>query len=271
MNKKNIKVRNKVILFVAILICLILSSVFINRNFNLPDFFLRDAILYVDSFISNPFQSLNDLDYNKLVDENQNLRNELEKIKYYQVENEELTTEINKLKSTLKLNKLLSDKEFVNASVISRGFDYWNEKLIIDKGSDDDITDNMAVVSNGSLIGVTDDVSHHNSNVVLLTNSKFPMNISVKVKLDDKYVYGILNNYSDGLLEVIGIVENVDIPNGSMVVTTGLGNIFPSGLLVGYVSSVTTDNFDLSKVVNVTPGVDFNDISYVTVVKRDDK
>ena len=90
-------------------------------------------------------------------------------------------------------------------------------------------------------------------------------------KVDDKYVYGILNKYSNGFYEVMGIVENLEIPSGSKVVTTGLGNIFPSGLLVGYVDSIETDNFDLSKVVKVKSDVLFDDISYVTIVKRDNE
>lgn len=259
----------KVFLCVVVIICLILSSVLINRNFNLPDFFLKDGILFVDRFLTRPFESYSDEEYNRLINENEELRKELDKIKYYESENDELLSEIEKLKELVKINKSLSDRTYVNGSVISRGIDYWSDSLIIDKGSDDGISNNMAVVSGGYLIGVTSNVSHYNSNVLLLTNSKFPVNISVKIKLGDKYVYGILNKYDNGLYEVMGIVENVDIPSGSKVVTTGLGNIFPSGLLVGYVDSVETDNFDLSKIVRVKTDVDFNDISYVTIVKRD--
>ena len=264
--------RNKrIILCVVIVLCLMISSVFINRNFDLPDFFIRDGILFVDRFLTRPFESFSDKEYDKLRLENEELRRELDKIKYYESENSELVSEINKLKDLVKINKLLSDKEYINASVISRGLDYWNDSLMIDKGTHDGVSNNMAVVSAGSLIGITDNVSIYNSNVVLLSNSKFPINISVKIKLDDREVYGILNNFDNGVFEVMGIVENVDIPEGSEVVTTGLGNIFPSGLLVGYVDSVTTDNFDLSKIVNVKSYVDFNDISYATIVKRDDK
>lgn len=264
--------RNKrIILCVVIVLCLMISSVFINRNFDLPDFFIRDGILFVDRFLTRPFESFSDKEYDKLRLENEELRRELDKIKYYESENSELVSEINKLKDLVKINKLLSDKEYINASVISRGLDYWNDSLMIDKGTHDGVSNNMAVVSAGSLIGITDNVSIYNSNVVLLSNSKFPINISVKIKLDDREVYGILNNFDNGVFEVMGIVENVDIPEGSEVVTTGLGNIFPSGLLVGYVDSVTTDNFDLSKIVNVKSDVDFNDISYATIVKRDDK
>ena len=53
------------------------------------------------------------------------------------------------------------------------------------------------------------------------------------------------------------------------MVTTGMGDMFPSGIQVGKVTKVTTDNFDLSKVVEVEASVDFDDIDYVTVLKRE--
>ena len=265
-----------IVLFIVIVLCLMLSSVFINRNFDLPDFFIRDGILFVDRFLTRPFESFSDKEYDELRLENERLRAELDKIKYYESENSELVSEINKLKDLVGINKLLSDKEYINASIISRGLDYWNDSLMIDKGTHDGVGNNMAVVSGGSLIGITDNVSIYNSNVILLSNSKFPINISVKIKLDDREVYGILNNFSDGVFEVMGIVENVEIPEGAYVYTTGLGNIFPSGLYVGrvssgYVDSVETDNFDLSKIVNVKSDVDFDDLCYATIVKRDEK
>lgn len=270
MNRRNSKVKNLVIVFSSIFICLILSSIFINKNLNLPDFFLKDVFFKIDSVLSRPFNSIGK-DYNQLLAENNELKSKLEAVMNDKISNDELNDEIKRLKDTLKLNVLLSDKEYVNASVISRGFDYWNDKLIIDKGSNDGISNNVAVVSSGGLIGLTDDVSNSNSSVILLSNSKFPVNISVKVKVGDNEVFGILNKYNDGFYEIMGIVDNIDIPKDSLVVTTGYGNIFPSGIMVGYVDSVVTDNFDLSKIVRVKPQVDFNNISYVTIVKRDDK
>ena len=49
-----------------------------------------------------------------------------------------------------------------------------------------------------------------------------------------------------------------------------MGDTFPSGLLVGHVKRVTTDNFDLSKVAIVESSVDFDEIDYVSVLKRKD-
>ena len=47
-----------------------------------------------------------------------------------------------------------------------------------------------------------------------------------------------------------------------------MGDSFPSGIVVGKVKQVTTDNFDLAKTVEVTSSVDYDDLSFVTILKR---
>lgn len=266
------KVNVRIGLFFLIVFCLLLSSVFLSKNINIPNVFLKDGILAANKFVGKFTHSFN-RDYNDLLSENEQLKQEIGIYKTYQDEVLELKAQIDKLKEVVNINSLLSDKEYINGSVINRDFSYWQEKLIIDVGSNDGIENNMAVISNGGLIGITDDVGGNYSSVLLLCNSGFPMNVSVKINTGDSYVYGILNHYDNDTqsFEVVGVVENVDIPNGSLVVTTGLGNIFPSGVVVGYVTDVLTDNFDLSKVISVKPDVSFDDIHYVTVVKREDK
>lgn len=260
------KKKNKSAFIVAGIIGgLLISSVFVIKNYNMPNTFLKDGVLFVDKVVSYPFSFLED---NETKEENIKLKKEIDKLKSLEYENNELKDEISSLKNVLSINNLLSSKEYINASVINRNLGYWNELLTIDKGTNSGISNNMAVISNGAMVGITKNVSSTSSDVLLFSNVKFPMNISVKVKIDDKEVYGILNNYNNGLYEIIGIVENITIPEGATVVTTGLGNIFPSGIYIGSVSEVVTDNFDLSKVVKVSPGTKFDDIDFVTVVKK---
>ena len=256
MYKKNKKDINILIVLCIIFVCVLTSTFFIYRNSNLKGFFARDSIIGLSKIINFP---------NK---ENESLMKEIEELKNYKYENEELKKEINDLKSTLEMNKLLSDKEYISASVVNRNLGYWNEKLTIDKGISSGIDNKMAVVSNGTMIGITSNVSQFSSDVLLLCNVKFPMNISVKINIGDSEVYGILNSYNNNSYDIIGVVENIDIKEGATVTTTGLGNIFPSGLYIGTVTDVVTDNFDLSKVVHVKPGTNFDDIKYVSVVKR---
>lgn len=266
MHKRKKRVKFKIVFSVIIVLGFVLSSVFINRNFNLPNGFIKDGVLFIDNFVTKPF--FNTEKYDKLVDENEKLKEELENMAIYKNEILELEKELDKLKEMLEVNKLLSDNFVVNASVVNRNLDYWYESLIIDKGSSSGIQNNMAVLSNGTLVGVTNNVSSFSSSVSLFSNKKFPGNISVKIVFDDKELYGILTDYENGLYDVVGVVENVSIPESALVVTSGLGNVFPSGINIGYVSSVVMDNFDLSKIVKVKPSVSFDNITYVSVVGR---
>ena len=175
-----------------------------------------------------------------------------------------------KLKETLNLNTILSDKVYMNATVVTRNIDYWYNEITIDKGSKNGIEKGMAVVVPKGLIGQITKVSNYTSTIKLLSNENMSDKISVKIKVGDNYVYGLISAYDakTNTYTVEGISENVKIEKDADVVTTGMGTIFPSGLIVGKVKEVTTDNFDLSKVVEVKSSVDFNDIDYVTVLKR---
>ena len=60
----------------------------------------------------------------------------------------------------------------------------------------------------------------------------------------------------------------MDVNIGDKVYTSGMGGVFLGGILIGTVSDITTDEYDLAKIINVTPTVDFSDINYVTILKR---
>ncbi len=188
-------------------------------------------------------------------------------------QNENLENEVKKLKEQLELNTILSDKVFLNATVVTRNVGYWYEEITIDKGKKNGIEKDMAVINSKGLIGKITKVSNYSSNVKLLSNSNMSDKISVKIKIDDGYVYGLISKYDSktNTYTVEGISQNVDIPKGANVVTTGMGATFPSGIEVGSVNKITTDNFDLSKVVEVKASVNFNDLDYVTVLKRKGK
>ena len=71
-------------------------------------------------------------------------------------------------------------------------------------------------------------------------------------------------------MEVEGISNTEEVNVGDYVYTSGLGGVFPSGILIGTVESITTDEYDLAKIINVKPSADFNDINYVAILKRKD-
>ena len=264
-----------VVVAIALVLVVLAFSLQKDRDLNPIEKVAKDTITVVLKVVSAPFNFVHDtvdsiIEKNNLYEKYKELKNKEEQIDSVVSQNDNLRDEVNKLKDTLNLNTLLSDKVYMNATVVTRNIGYWYDEVTIDKGSKNGIEKGMAVVNPKGLVGQITKVSNYSSTVKLLSNENMSDKISVKIKVADKYVYGLISQYDSktNTYTVEGISENVDIEEGADVVTTGMGTIFPSGLMVGKVKGVTTDNFDLSKEVEVEASVDFDDLDYVTVLKR---
>ena len=88
------------------------------------------------------------------------------------------------------------------------------------------------------------------------------------IKNEEDDVFGVLSEYKNNKFIIRGISYNKEIKKDSIVITSGLDNNFPSGLLIGKVSSVEKDNFDLEQIVSVDSVSKFDNINYVAVLKR---
>lgn len=187
------------------------------------------------------------------------------------IKEKELRKEITELKKTLSLNQTLEEANFINATTIYRNLETWNHQIGIDKGAKEGIQKGMPAMTLEGLVGRVIDVSEHTSIIELLCTNKISK-ISVKIEVGDHYIYGLLDHYDEKkkVFQITGISENEEIPSGSIVTTTGMGEFYPAGLLVGTTSNVQKDHFDLSKIVEVETNVNFEDISIVTLLKRKD-
>ena len=205
-----------------------------------------------------------------MYDEYNNLKNELAQYQKYQIENEELKKQLEEMKELLGINAVLSEYTYMNATVISRDLNFWSDTIIIDKGEHDGITVDIPVVVGDGLIGKVVKTTTFNSTVRLITATDVVEKISVKIKSGDDYVYGILSGYDSKTKKHIieGISQTNKIEDGALVTTTGMGDIFPSGIIIGKITGVRTDTFDLSNVLEMQSDVNFDNINYVTILKR---
>lgn len=281
MYRKNFDKRYLLIIIVIVIaLSLVILSVSLKKDkkLNLFERVIKDSGNLVLKVVKTPF----DIVINLVTEtkEKENLYKKYEKLKKKEdsidsvmAANENLEDEVRKLKETLELNTLLSDKILLSASVIHRNIGYFYEEITIDKGSKDGVEADMAVINSKGLVGYTSKVSNHFSTVKLLSNDNMDNKISVKIKTNDDYIYGLISKYDSktNTYTVEGISQNTEIPNDADVVTTGMGKLFPSGLLIGKVKGIVTDNFDLSKVLEVKASVNFNDLDYISVVKKDVK
>lgn len=186
----------------------------------------------------------------------------------FKEENNALKKEIKELKKLLELKN--TNYKLKYASVISRNTKDYFEEVIIDVGKKDGIKENLAVITKDGLIGKIIKVTNKTSTVRLITSSNIYNKISVNIEADNKSVTGIITSYDSltNSLTIEGITENVNIQTGSLVTTTGLSDIYPSGILVGRVSRVMKDNFDLAYILKVEPTENLSSFHYVAVIVK---
>ena len=281
MNRKRKKLKNKhifgIVLLIIVLIALVSYTMMTGKKLNTVEAFLKDCSVSIQRVLYRPLYGFSTMisDFTNLKNiqkENKILKSNVEKIESLEAENTELKQELEKLKDELSIEHVLSDYDYLNATVISRNAMYWYNYLTIDKGSHNGIKEGMVVINSTGLIGKIENVSTFSSDVKLITTNDTNNKISVTITNGDNKMTGLINgyNYDDGLLSIEGISNTETVTIGDMVYTSGLGGVFPSGILIGCVDNITTDVYDLSKIIKIKPSAHFNDINYVTILKRTD-
>ncbi len=283
MNKRKRKMEMRYIILIIIVIVIILIAVLsyslkTNKKLNTFESIIKDVVVEVQKTVYLPFKNFGKMikDYhslNNVLEENKVLKSNIEKIEVMEAENIELKKELEDMKKELKLDYALSNYDYLNATVVSRNAGTWYNNLTIDKGSHNGIKEGMVVINSTGVIGKITNVSTFSSDVKLITSTDSNNKISVTLVSDDKKLTGIIDgyDYKTGYLEIEGISNTDNVSIGDLVYTSGLGGVFPSGVLIGKVAQITTDVYDLSKIIKVTPAANFSDINYVTVLKRVDK
>lgn len=280
LGKKKKSIPKKYIVLIIIALIIIIIAIFSltlkgDRKLNPVESLIKDVLTYTEKIVCYPFNYVSSKidEYRELKNikkENDILETSIDRIDSVEAENIELRRQLEALKEELSIDYTLTDYEYLNATVTSRNIGFWYNTLTIDKGTYSGVEKDMVVISSKGLIGRVIRTTAFTSDIRLITTSDTSNKISVHITSGGADLYGLINNYNyeTNTLEVEGISNTKDVNIGDFVYTSGLGGIFPSGILIGKVTDITTDSYDLAKIIKVTPEVDFTDINYVSILKR---
>lgn len=194
--------------------------------------------------------------------ENRELRAELDHMKLEQVRLREDAEMARRIQSLLAFKEQYIDST-VAAQVIGTSGSDQSRVLYIDKGSNDGIARDMAVITPNGIVGKIVQVFPDSAQVLPINDQLS----GVGVVLQGSRLQGTLKGAADGSITVQYIMSDEKVEPGEQVVTTGGDRIFPRGLPVGKVVS-SQPGHDLFLNIKVAPAADLNRIDEVLVVTK---
>ncbi len=148
------------------------------------------------------------------------------------------------------------------ARVIGESPDPWTRIIIVDHGAENGILRGMPVVTPDGLVGRVIEVSSNNSVVRLLVDRAS----HVPVLVSRSRSRGILEGENSSTCRIKFLERTEDVQKGDIIITSGLGGVFPRGIEVGTVSVILKENYGLYQYAQVVPSVPMGRLEDVLIL-----
>nr|WP_283243701.1 rod shape-determining protein MreC [Feifania hominis] len=238
--------------------------------------FLEDAIGAVITPIQKGLTGINNFiadrlsffgEYKTLKAENEALEARVRELEEDTRELAALQSENAFLKEFLDLKEQRPDFELTTAQVIARDPGNFFYSFTIDRGTLDDIKLNDAVITSDGLVGVVSEVGATYAKVTSIIEQSTPVGAVVSRTRDVAMLEGDISLRDEGLCKLSLLPSAGSAQAGDVVVTSGLGGIFPKGIVIGTVTEVRPEASDISYYAIIDPAVDFQNIRDVVVIR----
>lgn len=207
------------------------------------------------------------LNFSTVKGENKELTKENVELKNKLLEYDKLKEENDRLREVLNFKNSKDNYDYIGTEIIGYSGESFSEGYIIDKGENDGLKKDMVVISDKGLVGQVTSTGTNWAIVQSLLNE----NIAVSVMVNStRETTGILKGYvtrtNNGLTKVTNLPLDSEIKEGDVILTSGLGQIYPKEIRVGEVISVESDEIKVMKTAIVKPYVDFNKLEELFVI-----
>jgi rod shape-determining protein MreC len=197
--------------------------------------------------------------------ENIRMKKELDSLKMENYLYQEMLAANQRLQQLLQFRDM-SDQPVIAAQVIGRDPTGWFQSVIIDKGKNSGIKLNMPVVNAEGIVGKLVSVSNNYSKVLLIIDQNSSVDCIIQRSRDS----GIVKGLSPKVCKLDYVLKSSDVHVGDIVVTSGLGGLFPKGIPAGEVTEVKDPPGELFKDVRIRPAVDFSKLEELLIILKED-
>lgn len=223
---------------------------------------------YVGTKISEAFEGFSNYfeSMDSLLDENESLRDEINRLEGELADKEATKDENARLREYIEVKKTYPDLKLLDALIVGREGDNKTTFLTLDSGTADGVEVGMPIIVSGGLVGSVCEVGDVWCRVRVITESSAGTGAYVARSGEIGIVSGDIGFGVDNKCIMKYLPEDADVKAGDLIYTSGIGSVYPRGLLIGRVESVDVDEFARQKVATVKAAVDADSLRYVMIV-----
>ena len=172
-----------------------------------------------------------------------------------------------RLRDLLGLREERPELQYRDAAVVRRSASNWSSNLTIDRGTSGGVEAGDCVIDqHGHLIGVVTEAAPNSALVTTILDPDLELGGRVARTDEDAILEGDFTLMLEGLLRLSFVSEEAKLVTGDQVTTSGLGGVYPRGLVVGSVRTLYVEEDGVSRYAQVEPAADIAGVQYVYVI-----
>ena len=205
--------------------------------------------------------------YEELSAENESLRRRVAELEKDAIAGQDAQRENERLRDLLGLHEARPELQYRDAAVVRRASSNWTSDFTIARGSAGGVEVNDCVIDQyGHLIGVVTEASPNSSRVTTILDPALELGGRVARTDEDAVLEGDFTLMKQGLLRLSFVSEQAKLVTGDQVTTSGLGGVYPRGLVVGSIRTLEVEEDGVSRYAQVEPAADIGGVQYVYVI-----
>lgn len=260
------------IILAAVLIIILLSSLAFGSGTNVFSNTLRiisspfeQGMTYIANYLEDLYSYMYDFD--RLKSENEELKSQIAEIEEIVRQSKVSNAENKRLRELLKLHNSRPDMVFEDASIVSWNSSNWSSSFVINIGSNTGIElYDCVITETGYLVGQIIEVGTTTSVVRTIIDAE----TSVGAIVDRTGISGIaagdFSFMNEGNLKLSYLPAGADLINGDTVLTSGKGEVFPHGLVIGKITSAQKEETGLNWYGIIEPSADLSSLTQVFII-----
>ena len=195
------------------------------------------------------------------------LRRRVAELERDAIAGQEAQRENERMRDLLGLAEQRPELQYRDAAVGRRASSNWTSDLTINRGTSGGVEAGDCVIDQyGHLIGVVTQADLNSSLVTTILDPTLELGGRIARTDEDAILKGDFSLMLEGLARLSYLPEEARLVTGDQVITSGLGGVYPSGLAVGTVRSLITEEDGLTRYAQVEPAADIGGVQYVYVI-----